>query len=152
MEVEVQNVSSARSIPSDEELGNWVRLAFGGEQRGSLTVRIVDEPESAELNQRYRQVQGATNVLAFPVGAAVLPDMEDLPPLGDIVICAPVLEREARDQGKTLQCHWAHIAVHGSLHLQGFDHDNDVDAQQMESRETELLKTLGFGDPYAGDD
>ena len=152
MEIDVQNVSAASSVPSDDELGGWVRLAFDGEQRGSLTVRIVDEPERAELNQRYRQVQGATNVLAFPVGTEALPDMDDPPPLGDIVICAPVLEREARDQGKTLQSHWAHIAVHGSLHLQGFDHDNDVDAQQMESRETELLETLGFGNPYVCDD
>jgi len=152
MDVEIQNVSLTESVPSDEDLGTWVRFVFGPGQRGSLTVRIVDESESAELNQRYRQVQGATNVLAFPVETESLPDMDDLPPLGDLVICAPVLEREARDQGKALQSHWAHITVHGSLHLQGFNHENDTDATLMESREAELLKSLGFGNPYGSDD
>jgi len=148
LEIHVQNVSSCESVPSAETLKTWVRCALGNDLRGALTVRIVDEPESADLNERYRHVQGATNVLAFPVDESVLPPMNELPSAGDLVICAPVLEQEACVQGKSLQAHWAHISIHGALHMLGFGHDRDEAAQVMEAREIELLESLGFGDPY----
>ena len=117
---------------------------MGNSLRGALTVRIVDEPEGAELNERYRHVQGATNVLAFPAGESVLPPTNELPLVGDLVICAPVLEREARAQRKSLEAYWAHISIHGALHLLGFDHGHDDEARVMEAREIELLESLGF--------
>ena len=149
LEIYVQNISSCESVPSPESLKTWVRCALGNDRHGTLTVRIVDELEGADLNQRYRHAQGATNVLAFPADESVLPLMDELPPVGDLVICAPVLEREARAQGKSLEAHWAHISIHGALHLAGLNHDRDEQAQVMESREIELLESLGFGDPYA---
>ncbi len=151
LDIHVQNVSSCESVPSPEKLTTWVRCAFGNNRRGELTVRIVDEPEGVELNERYRHAQGATNVLAFPVDESVLPAMDELPLVGELVICAPVLEREACAQGKTLEAHWAHISIHGALHLLDFDHGGDEEAAVMEAREIELLESLGFGNPYADD-
>ncbi len=149
LEIHVQDVSSCESVPSPESLRTWVRCALGSDLRGALTIRIVDEPEGADLNERYRRAQGATNVLAFPADESILPPMDELRLVGDLVICAPVLEREAGAQGKSLEAHWAHISIHGALHLVGLGHDRDKEAQVMEARETELLKSLGFGDPYA---
>jgi probable rRNA maturation factor len=118
------------------------------ERAGELTVRIVGETESATLNERFRNVIGATNVLAFPYDNSPCEGAIDLELIGDLVICAPVLEREAAAQGKTLLAHWAHILIHGTLHLVGYDHENVEDAQVMEEREKELLGLLGFDDPY----
>jgi len=151
LEIVVQNASSCEGIPRAESLKRWVRHALGGDRSVALTVRVVDEPEGADLNERYRHGQGATNVLAFPAEAPDLPPTDELPLLGDLVICAPVLEREAAAQGKSLDAHWAHIAIHGALHLVGFAHDVATDAEAMEAREIELLAALGFGDPYADD-
>ena len=111
---------------------------------------IVDEEESAALNSRYRGKRGPTNVLSFgtePPAAAI--DGELLP-LGDLVICAAVVQREAREQGKPARAHWAHMVVHGVLHLKGFDHEKARDAEVMEAREREVLAALGFPDPYSG--
>jgi probable rRNA maturation factor len=118
---------------------------------GELTVRVVGESEATRLNERYRHRQGATNVLAFQFADMLPATVVDPPPLGDLVICAPVLEREAADQGKPLDDHWAHIAIHGALHLLGYDHQTREDAEVMEAKEIELLQGLGIGDPYAED-
>jgi probable rRNA maturation factor len=146
--VTVQNAAAGAEVPAGAELRKWARSALAADVRGELTVRIVDENESAQLNYRYRAKKGATNVLSFraepPVGA-----VDELLPFGDVVICAKVVEREAREQGKPLAAHWAHMVVHGTLHLQGYDHDAAADAQAMEARERALLAKLGFPDPYS---
>jgi probable rRNA maturation factor len=151
LEIDVQVASSCKSVPSPKSLRTWVRCALGNRLRGALTVRIVDEPEGAELNERYRRVPGATNVLAFPAGESVPPPTDELPLVGDLVICAPVLEREARAQGKSLEAHWAHISIHGALHLLGFDHGHDEETRVMEAREIELLESLGFAASHISD-
>lgn len=110
-----------------------------------LSVRIVDEAESAALNERYRGRCGATNVLSFPAGV----DLPGLWVAGDLAICAAVVEREAHAQGKTPPAHWAHMVVHGILHLHGFDHIEDDDARTMEAMERRILAQLGHADPYA---
>ena len=144
LKIHVQVASSCKSVPSPKSLRTWVRCALRNSLRGALTVRIVDEPEGAELNERYRHSPGATNVLAFPAGESVLPPTDELPPVGDLVICAPVLEREAPAQRQSLETYWAHISIHGALHLLGFDHGHDEEVRVMEARETELLESLGF--------
>jgi probable rRNA maturation factor len=146
--VTVQNASGAAAVPARKELERWVRGALAADVRGELTVRIVGESESAELNSRYRGKRGATNVLSFRAEAP--PDWSDeLLPFGDVVICAEVVEREAREQGKALAAHWAHMVVHGALHLQGYDHESVRDAGIMEARERALLAEMGFPDPYS---
>ncbi len=112
---------------------------------GELTVRIVDGAEAAELNRRYRGRSGPTNVLSFPFDG--MPGV-DLPLLGDIVVCAPVVVREAREQGKPERAHWAHIVVHGVLHLLGYDHVEPEQARIMEGLEKQILGKLGIPDPY----
>jgi probable rRNA maturation factor len=146
LELTVQYAATESNAPGRGFLEACARLALDG-ITGEVVIRIVDETESAELNERYRNKPGATNVLAFPAGDMPVPDSEARP-LGDVVICAPVVAREANEQGKTPEAHWAHIVMHGCLHLLGFDHEADDDARAMESREAELLAGLGFGDPY----
>jgi probable rRNA maturation factor len=111
----------------------------------SLSVRVVDAQEITELNQRYRSKSGPTNVLSFPFED---PPGVDSDELGDVVVCAPVVEREALEQGKTTEEHWAHMVVHGVLHLCGYDHIEDDDAEKMENEETRILTGLGFPAPY----
>ncbi|MGI9259456.1 MAG: rRNA maturation RNase YbeY [Gammaproteobacteria bacterium] len=148
VDVEVQVVSSSESVPVSASLQAWVASAMDRERAATLTLRVVDETESSELNERYRAASGPTNVLAFPAGD-LPPDIGDEPPpLGDIVICAAVVEREAAEQGKSLDAHWAHICIHGALHLVGFDHEAEDEAKLMEAREVEILRSLGFPDPY----
>ena len=146
--VTVQNAAGRARVPEPAQVRKWARSALADDVRGELTVRIVDENESAALNSRYRGKKGPTNVLSFraepPPGAA-----EELLPFGDVVICAAVVEREAREQGKPLAAHWAHMVVHGALHLQGYDHERARDAAAMEARERALLAKLGFPDPYS---
>jgi probable rRNA maturation factor len=129
----------------------WVRSALAAGVRGELTVRIVDAGESAALNSRYRGKRGPTNVLSFPADESEPPAAaaEELLPFGDLVVCAEVVEREAREQGKPLAAHWAHMLVHGALHLQGYDHEQAREAGLMEARERALLAKLGFPDPYS---
>ena len=133
--------------PSRRELTLWAGAALGRRAAGSeLGVAIVGAPESARLNAHYRGRDHATNVLSFPaaaVAAAARPR-----PLGDLVICARVLREEARAQAKTLRAHWAHLVVHGTLHLIGYDHEAGADAQRMERREIAVLRRLGFANPY----
>ena len=144
--LDVQRASASEDLPGDAQLLAWAEGALAGRRReAELTLRIVDEAESAELNQTYRGRPGPTNVLSFPFEA---PPGLELPLLGDLVICAPVVEREAAAQGKPPRAHWAHMVVHGILHLLGYDHMSETDAQVMEALEIEILNTLGYPDPY----
>lgn len=145
----VQDVSSRPGVPPPEQLAGWVRSALNGGLRGEVTLRIVDEAESAELNARYRRRPGPTNVLAFAGGAGGVPAAggERLP-AGDLIVCAAVVARESEAQGKPPAAHWAHIVMHGALHLVGYDHETPAEAERMEARERELLAAFGFPDPY----
>jgi probable rRNA maturation factor len=147
--VTVQNAAGRAKAPQPADLRKWARAALARDVRGEVTVRIVSEQESADLNTRYRGKKGATNVLSFRGEGALAGESEELLPFGDLVICAGVVEREAREQGKPLAAHWAHMVVHGALHLQGYDHEQARDARTMEARERELLAALGFPDPYS---
>jgi probable rRNA maturation factor len=149
LELSVQNVAHDMAAPPPEFIERCVRRALAGIQ-GEIVVRIVGEAESASLNERYRGKQGPTNVLAFPAGDTIAPVPEPRP-LGDIVICGPVVAREADEQQKPLQEHWAHIVIHGCLHLCGYDHELESEAEQMESRERALLSEFGIPDPYRGE-
>ena len=143
----VQKAMRGDSIPPAARIRHWVSRALGAAPPGEVTVRVVDEAESARLNERYRQGCGATNVLAFAYGDPSCSDAERS--FGDLVICAPVVEREAANRGKSLEAHWAHISIHGALHLLGHDHEDAEQARVMEGRERELLEAMGFGDPYS---
>ncbi len=133
-------------IPSRADFQHWVAASLASRyDAAEVTIRIAGEEEMAALNQRYRSKEGATNVLSFPFEAlAPLP----VPFLGDVVICAPLVAREALEQAKDRQAHWAHLVVHGVLHLLGFDHQQEAQAEQMEALETSLLTSLGYPDPY----
>lgn len=134
------------AIPGIEQLSQWTEHALTGRRDATeLTIRIVDEDESAELNQQYRGKSGATNVLSFP---ADIPAELELPLLGDLVICKQRVEQEALAQNKALFEHWAHLVIHGTLHLLGFDHIDDNGAEEMESLEIALLNELGIANPY----
>ncbi len=122
------------------KVARWIRHAL--DEDAQITVRIVDTEEGRALNRDYRQKDYATNVLTF--------DYDETPLCADLVLCAPVVAREAIDLGKDLQAHYAHLIVHGSLHAQGWDHETgEADAREMEARETAILAALGFDDPYA---
>lgn len=143
----MQYACAAAGLPSRTAIRRWVRAALAGRRpQAQLTVRIVSVAEGADLNRRYRQQTGPANVLAFPVIG-----LEQLAPqrLGDIVLCAPLVVREAREQGKSPEAHWAHLVVHGVLHLLGYDHQKDAEARIMEQSETEILRALGYPAPYA---
>jgi probable rRNA maturation factor len=145
IELDVQNATSFEPLPEPEQFSLWLETALQGKSGIELTLRLVDREESRELNSRYRGKNQATNVLSFP---AELPPGIDLPLLGDIVVCAPLVAEEARAQNKSLQSHWAHLVIHGALHLLGHDHQGEQEAVEMEALETELLASLGFGNPY----
>ena len=142
--VELQNASASPAIPPEQQFTHWA-VAATRKQNAEIVIRVVDEKESADLNGQYRGKHGPTNVLSFPFQAP--PGMAtDI--LGDILICAPVVEREAQEQGKSLQAHWAHMVVHGVLHLQGYDHIEENEAVIMESEEIAIMNGLGFPNPY----
>ncbi|MBP6735139.1 MAG: rRNA maturation RNase YbeY [Chromatiaceae bacterium] len=144
----IQNASASSQVPAKADVKHWAGAALEGRRKlARLSLRILDEAESAELNGRYRGKAGPTNVLSFPFESPPgLPDPQ--PFIGDLVICAPVVEREALEQGKSLEAHWAHMVVHGILHLLGHDHLDEVEAQEMEALETRILEELGFPAPY----
>lgn len=145
--VSVEDASGGAGVPDQTVLARWAEAALAGAGReGELAIRIVGEAEGAELNSRYRHKPGPTNVLSFP---AELPVGVPMTVLGDLVICAPVVTREAAEQGKTAEAHWAHMVVHGCLHLLGHDHGQETEAQAMEALETRILAGLGYPDPYA---
>lgn len=144
--LDVQNASTSNSVPSRSSLQSWVSAAIGDRiDSAELCIRVVDEAEMTALNEKYRRKRGATNVLAFPQHA-VAEIACNL--LGDIVICAPVVERETRQQGTSNTAHWAHMVVHGVLHLLGYDHEQQDAAQRMEQLEIEILTALKFPPPY----
>lgn len=138
--------------PDEDDIRRWIEAVLAAEAETAeveLTVRIVDEAEMAELNARYRHKTGPTNILSFPFEA---PPGVELNLLGDLVIAAPVVQREAREQGKTETAHWAHMLVHGTLHLLGYDHLKPAEAEDMEAREINILHELGFSNPYLLDE
>ena len=133
-------------LPTAEQIEQWATAAVQPKSdEVEMTVRIVDEAESHALNLNYRGKDRPTNVLSFPFEC---PDEVELPLLGDLVICRQVVEREAQEQDKPLMAHWAHMVVHGSLHLLGYDHIEDNEAEEMESLEAQIMTGLGFADPY----
>ena len=144
LNLSVQYACNATGLPSRPQIRAWVRAALDvdGKRGGQITIRFVDSEEGQSLNSDYRGKDYATNVLSFPY--------ETKPVVaGDLVICPAVVEREAAEQRKTLEAHYAHLIVHGVLHLQGYDHETgDEDAQQMEATERSILAQLGFADPY----
>lgn len=148
-EVHVGYALPRQGLPAAVSLRRWVAAALAGARRrkpAELSIRVVDADEGRALNRHYRGKDYATNVLSF---AAELPPGIDLPLLGDLVICAPVVAREAAEQGKPERNHWAHLTVHGVLHLLGHDHIADADAERMEALERRILAKLGMPDPYA---
>lgn len=167
-EIAIQRACVARGVPAPASLRSFAAAALPA-RHGELTIRVVGEDESRALNAGYRGKDKPTNVLSFPGSGGMDPHPTARsaagPPLprrgrdgsrrvaveqvlGDLVICAPVVAREALEQGKAARAHWAHMVVHGCLHLRGYDHEHDLDAQRMEAREKRILKGLGFADPY----
>lgn len=133
-------------LPDETTFQRWLEGVLPQfQEEAEVTIRLVDEAESNELNLTYRGMDKPTNVLSFPFEAP--PEIE-LPLLGDLIICRQVVEREAVEQDKALEAHWAHMVVHGSLHLLGYDHIEDDEAEEMESLETEIMHGLGYPDPY----
>jgi probable rRNA maturation factor len=145
IDLDLQLAGEWDGLPAHEDFERWVTAALGSRDDAELTVRVVGREESHELNRTYRGRDSETNVLSFP---ADLPEGIELSLLGDIVICAPLVADEARQQGKTLGDHWAHLVVHGVLHLLGYDHQDDAEAAEMESLEISMLASLGIADPY----
>lgn len=144
--IDLINNSDSTQLPELSDLQNWATAAVGQRRaEAEISLLIVDEAEGAELNQQWRNKSGPTNVLSFP---SDLPAELGLPLLGDLIICAPVVAREALEQKKSLNSHWAHMMVHGTLHLLGFDHIDDDQAEEMESLETDILARIGYPDPY----
>ncbi len=151
--LDVDVACDAVASPSPLEFEQWVSRTLARVNESTsreLSLRIVDEAEIRHLNATYRSKDSPTNVLAFPVTNESLPDWpENLPrPLGDLVLCATVVEREAREQDKPVAAHWAHLTVHGTLHLLGFDHVTATGASEMESLEVEILASGGVANPY----
>ncbi len=139
----VQYAVAAEGMPTRPQFRRWVNAAL--EREAEISLRLVDAEEGQMLNHDYRDKDYATNVLTFVFDE--MPDV-DLPLMGDIVLCAPVVEREAAEQGKALEAHYCHLTVHGVLHLQGYDHETDAEAEVMEAREREIVMKLGYPDPY----
>ncbi len=146
-ELEIQIASKEKHLPSEGALRQWAQIAL--EQDGAdagVVIRIVDEEESRRLNDKYRDRDKPTNVLSFPFEA---PPGVPVNHIGDLVVCAPLVSAQAIAQGKPLEHHWAHMIVHGILHLRGYDHMTEEDAERMESLERNLLQSMGIPDPYS---
>lgn len=157
LQIDIQPASDSASLPGAAAIRRWAEAALRAGRLPTdeprpvpgvateLSIRLVDEAESRELNHQYRGKDAPTNVLSFP---AELPPGLPIDLLGDLVICAPVVEREARQQGKPAAAHWAHMVVHGTLHLLGYDHIDERDAELMESLEIDILAGLDISNPY----
>ena len=152
LKVDIANDCRSHWSPDNKSCKKWLGSALqcaGHEAPGNISLRFVDECEITELNSRYRGKAASTNVLSFPAAlpAAITGQLDD-EPLGDIVICPQVVEAEASSQGKALEAHWAHLLVHGCLHLLGYDHEAEEQARNMENLEIRALESLGFENPY----
>lgn len=145
IELDLQVAGTFSGLPERTHFEDWLAAALGRFENPELTLRIVDCEESRQLNSQFRGKDAPTNVLSFP---AEVPAEIELSLLGDIVICAPLVEQEALEQGKPLLAHWAHLTIHGVLHLLGYDHQQNAEAEEMEAVEIRLLESLGFPDPY----
>ncbi len=144
--LDLQIASEVEALPSEPQIVAWLDATIDeANSAADITLRIVDEAESQQLNHDYRRKDRPTNVLSFPFQA---PPGVKVAMLGDLVICAPVVVREAEEQQKSREAHWAHMVIHGALHLLGYDHVSEDGAIVMESREKEILATLGYSDPY----
>lgn len=146
LKIEIQNVSKTESLPESGLITKWVEQTLDKEHKeAEVTLRVVDIEEGQQLNKEWRKKDSATNVLSFPIGEVI----EHAPNLlGDIVICAPIVEQEAKEQKKDIEAHWAHLIIHGILHLQGYDHESNEEAELMETKEIQILKKSGFANPY----
>ncbi|MBQ0763445.1 rRNA maturation RNase YbeY [Marinobacter psychrophilus] len=143
--LDLQLASDAANIPSENQFRQWSQLAWQGDEPTEVTIRIVDESEMLALNFQYRGKDKPTNVLSFPFEA---PAGIHIPLAGDLVICAPIVAQEAREQYKDTHAHWAHMIIHGMLHLQSYDHIDDNEAEEMEGLEIRLLAQIGITNPY----
>ena len=144
--VDIQRSEALGPVPSDDEIASWVNLVLQHQHcSASVSVRLVDEVEITQLNSQYRELSEPTNVLSFPCD---LSDEAGMRILGDIVVCEPVVTREALEQGKNTGDHWAHMVIHGLLHLLGFDHIDSQQAEEMECLEVSLLREINVGNPY----
>lgn len=155
--LDFENACVGIAVPVEEDFLRWIecaqRLAGATQKPVNIGVRIVDTEESTQLNKDYRGKDYATNVLSFisDIPDAIVAELEEIP-LGDLAICADVVAREAAEQGKPAAAHWAHMVVHGTLHLHGYDHEDDDDAEEMEALERRILSALGIADPYLNDE
>lgn len=141
----IQRASKTTQIPTNAMIKNWVNLALNSSPKNvEISIKIVDPEESASLNKQYRHKKGATNVLSFPMSVKT----EDLDFLGDLVICAQIVKNEAIQQGKSVEAHWAHIIIHGILHLLGHTHDQEESMRKMEALEVNLLSQINICNPY----
>nr|BBJ04717.1 endoribonuclease YbeY [Marinobacter nauticus] len=147
--VDFQIAYESTGVPDETQFQVWAEKAWLGEDPSEVTIRIVGNDESQDLNHQYRGKDKPTNVLSFPFEA---PPGITVPLAGDLVICAPVVEKEAQEQHKEPVAHWAHMVVHGMLHLQGYDHIEDNEAEAMEALEVRLLAQLGFANPYEAEE
>jgi len=146
LEIEIQRATTSTTTPTDEQFHKWVEAALSGRKdEATLAIRIVDGEEGQQINQQYRDKDYATNVLSFP---ANLPEGIADAQLGDLLICAPLVANEAKEQGKPETDHWAHLTVHGVLHLLVYDHENAVEAIEMETLEIQILERMGIPNPY----
>jgi len=144
--LDIQNVSKSSHVPGQELFQKWIDTVLQSSIEDSeIVIRIVDESEMIQFNEQYRNKEGVTNILSFPFD---IPEGVDSDLLGDLLVCAPVVECEAQQQNKQLEHHWAHIIIHGILHLLGYDHINDEDAEEMEALEIQLLKKIKINNPY----
>ncbi len=143
--LDIDSQYSQSDIPSNDKLEQWAAMAYLGNNSAEAALVIIDEAAMQTLNRDYRQADKTTNVLSF---AANIGELDGITHLGDIIVCAPVISAEAQQQSKSIDAHWAHMLIHGMLHLQNYDHDNDNDAKVMENIEIELLAKIGISNPY----
>ena len=144
----LQGHSTSSHIPSESKIRSWTNHISNQCLNKSVTIRIVDELESKKINMRFRNVDKPTNILAFPSSDLPYIELDEPLSLGDLVVCAPLLEKEALEQEKELESHWAHILIHGILHLIGYNHEDSSAANIMEDLEIQVLKKIGISNPY----
>ena len=144
--LEIQNESQSSLIPEKKEFKYWLDAVLKNDNQDSeIVIRIVDKDEMIQFNEQYRDKKGSTNILSFPFE---IPEGVESELLGDLLVCAPVVEEEAKLQSKKLEQHWAHLIIHGVLHLLGYNHIDDVEAEEMEALEINILSTIGINNPY----